>query len=80
MHVWQPRVIAVEVFQSRAASTLTQDEKQGLYRRLGACISICRFLCPSGRLSGFVWRPEGRANKMNSVRPLALTWLQLQSC
>lgn len=36
-----------------------------------AGISICLFLCLSGRLSGFVWRPEGKTNKMKSVRPLS---------
>lgn len=58
--------------------TSFQNEELGYYRRLGACTSICLFLCLSGKLSGFVWRPEGEANKVKPLRPLALTWLQLQ--
>ncbi len=66
------------VFQSRPASSLTQEEEPGLHGRRRTGISICLFLCLSRRLSGFVWRPEGKANKIKSVRPLALTWPQLQ--
>lgn len=37
-----------------------------LYRSLRTCISICVFLFLSGRLSGFVWRSEGKASKIDS--------------
>lgn len=81
VHVCQPLAhmcCVMRTWFSSPAPSLTPEEEQGLYRRLRAGISICLFLCLSGRLSGFVWRPEGKANKIKSVRPLALTWLQLQ--